>query len=81
MPKLDHEEIPISFDNTTGVLSWAFVSPKLRPAVKEYEVFVATEDIACGTVEAISLSDVATMNCKWVFFCIPKLSTVTTLKC
>ncbi|KAM3173406.1 hypothetical protein ACTXT7_012579 [Hymenolepis weldensis] len=59
----DHESIFIEFENSTGILSWDFVSAELRPAVNEYIVDVTFEDVGCGTQERVTLNYLAALNC------------------
>lgn len=61
---VEHEKIVIEFENSTGILSWDFVSTELRPAVNEYIVDVTFEDIGCGTKESVTLNYLAALNCK-----------------
>lgn len=63
IPNPHLEKIIIEFDNTTGILSWDFVSAELRPAVKEYVVLVSFKDIGCGTMENLTLNYLAALNC------------------
>ncbi|VDD79726.1 unnamed protein product [Mesocestoides corti] len=63
VPNPHHEKISIEFEGATGMLSWTFVSPEIRPAVKDYSVVVSTEDVGCGPKETLPLHDLATLNC------------------
>ncbi|VDO04623.1 unnamed protein product [Rodentolepis nana] len=63
LPNPHHETINIEFENTTGILSWEFVSPELQPAVSEYTVDVTLEDIGCGTRDNVTLNYLAALNC------------------
>ncbi|VDM30302.1 unnamed protein product, partial [Hydatigera taeniaeformis] len=66
LPNPHFEKIVIEFDNSTGILSWDFVTAELRPAVKEYVVLVSFNDIGCGTTENLTLNYLAALNCRTI---------------
>ncbi|KAM7536536.1 hypothetical protein Aperf_G00000085321 [Anoplocephala perfoliata] len=80
IPSPHQEKVEIEFDESTGVLSWDYVSSALRPAVNEYAVDVIVDDIGCGSQENITLNYLAALNCTKTGGCTTRLWSVEQLQ-